>query len=110
MTGTGTPRCRLLAPSRTSGGIRYRATIRGTLDTIRDPAIKAACDAFLDGYRSVRPLLAEEEAAIPASVKARDVWETGSWLEFDKNVDPAVVRKGLHSLAAQFRRFTLPDG
>ena len=79
-------------------------------DTIQNPAIKAACDAFLDGYRSVRTLLAEEEDAIPASVKARDFWETGCWLEFDKNVDPQVVRKGLHSLAAQFRRFPLPDG
>jgi len=79
-------------------------------DTIQNPGIKAACDAFLDGYRRVRPLLQEEEDAIPASVKARDFWETGSWLEFDKNVDPEVVRKGLHSLAAQFRRFPLPDG
>jgi Ser/Thr protein kinase RdoA (MazF antagonist) len=76
-------------------------------DTIRDPTIKAACDAFLNGYRSVRPLLEEEEHAIPASIKARDFWETGSWLEFDKNVDPAVVRQGLHSLATQFRRFPL---
>ena len=67
--------------------------------------MKAACAAFLDGYRSVRPLLPEEKNALPASVKARDFWETGCWLEFDKNVDPAVVRKGLHSLAAQFRRF-----
>lgn len=78
-------------------------------DTIRDPAIKAACDAFLDGYRSVRPLLPEEEKAIIASVKARDFWETGCWLEFDRNVDPVVVRQGLHSMADQFRRFPLPD-
>ncbi len=78
-------------------------------ETIQDPAIKAACDAFLEGYRSIRPLLAEEENAIMASVKARDFWETGCWLEFDPNVDPAVVRKGLHSLAAQFYRFPLPD-
>ena len=78
-------------------------------NTIKEPAIKAACDAFLDGYRSVRPLLPEEENAIAASVKARDFWETGSWLEFDKNADPTVVRGGLHSLADQFRRFPLPN-
>ena len=76
-------------------------------DTIRDPSIRMACDAFLDGYRSVRPLLPEEERAILASVKARDFWETGCWLEFDKDADPATVRGGLHSMAEQFRRFPL---
>jgi Ser/Thr protein kinase RdoA (MazF antagonist) len=76
-------------------------------NTIQDPAIKAACDAFLNGYRSVRPLLPEEENAILASVKARDFWETGCWLEFGQNLDPTVVRKGLHSIADQFRRFPL---
>ena len=79
-------------------------------DTLQNPAIKAACDAFLNGCRSVRPLLSEEEDAIQASVKVRDLWEIGCWLDFDKNVDPTVVRKGLHSLAAQSRRFLLPDG
>lgn len=77
-------------------------------DTIKDPAVRAACDAFLEGYRSVRLLRPEEERAIAASVKARDYWETGSWLEFDKNADPATVRDGLRSMAAQFRRFPLP--
>jgi Ser/Thr protein kinase RdoA (MazF antagonist) len=76
-------------------------------DTIRDPAIKAACDTFLDGYRSVRPLLPEEESAIMASVKARDFWEAGCWLEFGQNLDHAVVRQGLHSIADQFQRFPL---
>jgi Ser/Thr protein kinase RdoA (MazF antagonist) len=78
-------------------------------DTIRDPAIKAACDAFLDGYRNVRPLLPEEESAIIASVKARDFWETGCWLEFGRNLDPATVCSGLHSIADQFRRFPLSE-
>ncbi len=77
-------------------------------DTIRDPSIKAACAAFLDGYRSVRPLLREEESAIMASVKARDFWETGCWLEFGDNLDPSTVRGGLHSVAEQFRRFPIP--
>jgi Ser/Thr protein kinase RdoA (MazF antagonist) len=76
-------------------------------DTIRDPAILAACHAFLDGYRSVRALLPEEEKAITASVKARDFWETGCWLEFGENLDKEAVRRGLHSLADQFRRFPL---
>ena len=76
-------------------------------DTIREPGVQAACDAFLDGYRSVRPLLAEEEKAVLASVKARDFWEAGCWLEFGENLDPETVRGGLHSLADQFRRFPL---
>ncbi len=78
-------------------------------DTIQHPAIRAACDAFLDGYRSVRPLLPQEENAIIASVKARDFWEAGCWLEFGENLDPATVRTGLHSIAEQFRRFPLPE-
>jgi Ser/Thr protein kinase RdoA (MazF antagonist) len=76
-------------------------------DTIRKPAIQAACNAFLDGYRSIRPLSPEEEKAIPASVKARDFWETGCWLEFGDNLAPDTVRRGLHSLADRFRRFPL---
>lgn len=76
-------------------------------DTIREPAIQAACHAFLDGYRSVRALLPEEEKAITASVKARDFWEAGCWLEFGEKLDMETVRRGLHSLAAQFRRFPL---
>lgn len=76
-------------------------------NTIQEPAIKSACDAFLDGYRSMRPLLAEEENAIMASVKARDFWEAGSWLEFGQKLDPATVRTGLHSIAEQFRQFPL---
>jgi Ser/Thr protein kinase RdoA (MazF antagonist) len=78
-------------------------------DTIDQPPIAAACNAFLDGYRSVRPLCAEEESAIMASVKARDYWETGCWLEFGQDLDPATVRTGLHSIANQFRRFPLPN-
>jgi len=78
-------------------------------DTVQDPAIKAACDSFLNGYRSVRQLLPEEEHAILASVKARDFWEAGCWLEFGQNLDPIIVRTGLHSIADQFRRFPLPE-
>ena len=78
-------------------------------DAIRDPAIRAACDAFLDGYRSVRPLLAEEEAAIPAFVKARDYWETGQWLTHGHNADRSVVRTGLIDLARRFREFPLAE-
>lgn len=76
-------------------------------DTIRDPAIQAACSAFLEGYRSVRALLPEEEKAIQAAVKARDFWECGCWLEFGENLDVETVRSSLHSLADQFRRFPL---
>ena len=76
-------------------------------DTQNDPAIRAACDGFLEGYRSVRPLLPEEERALPAFIKARDYWETGSWLEHDKNADAAVVRRGLNDLSALFARFPL---
>jgi Ser/Thr protein kinase RdoA (MazF antagonist) len=76
-------------------------------DTIEQPNIRAACDAFLDGYRSVRPLLPEEEKAVAASVKARDFWEAGCWLEYGQDLDPKTVRAGLHSYADQFRRFPL---
>jgi len=58
---------------------------------------------------SVRPLLPEEENAIPAAVKARDFWEAGCWLEFGRNLDRAIVRNGLHAYANQFRRFPLPE-
>ena len=75
-------------------------------DAIEAPAVRACCDAFFEGYRSVRPLLPAEERAIGASVKARDYWETGAWLETLPD-DPAVVRRGLRSLAEQFRRFPM---
>ena len=74
-------------------------------DTIRDPAIQAACDAFLDGYRSVRPLLPEEEKAIMASVKARDFWEAGCWLEFGENLDPATCAVACTPLPTSFAAF-----
>ena len=76
-------------------------------DTINDPAIRAACDGFLAGYRTMRPLLTEEERALPAFIKTRDYWETGSWLAHDKNADPTVVRRGLNDLAGLFARFPL---
>ncbi len=77
-------------------------------DTARkDPSIAAACDAFSDGYRSVRPLSDEEELALPAFIKERDFWETGTWLQHDANADPKVVVDGLHSLARQFTQFPL---
>ena len=76
-------------------------------DTIKNTEIKASCDAFIEGYRSVRPLLPEEEAGIIACVKARDFWEAGCWLEFGENLDPQTVRNGLHSYAEQFSRFPM---
>lgn len=76
-------------------------------DTIREPKIRAACDAFLEGYRNTRRLLPEEEVAVAASIKARDFWETGCWLEFGQNLDPNTVRTSLHAMADQFRRFPI---
>ncbi len=76
-------------------------------DTIHKVDMRAACEGFLEGYRSVRPLLIEEERAIVASVKARDFWEAGNWLKYGQNLDPEIVRKGLHSYADQFRRYPL---
>ena len=76
-------------------------------DTIHEPKIRAACDAFMEGYRKTRRLLPEEETAVAASVKARDFWEAGCWLEFGKNLDPDTVRTSMHAMADQFRRFPI---
>ena len=76
-------------------------------DTIHRSEIRAACVAFLEGYRTVRPLLPEEDTAVAASVKARDFWETGCWLKFGVNLDRHIDRTSLHSLANQFRRFPI---
>jgi len=73
-------------------------------DTILDPAIRAACDAFLEGYNNVRPLQQAERMAIAASVKARDFWETGNWLQFGDNLDAQDVRFSLRRLADRFRK------
>jgi Ser/Thr protein kinase RdoA (MazF antagonist) len=70
--------------------------------TIDNPAIRLSCESFLAGYRSVRPMSAAEEAAIPAFVKIRDFWETGDWLECGKNLDPSVVERGIVGLVARF--------
>ena len=75
--------------------------------TIQKPAIRLACDSFLAGYRSIRPMLPEEEKAVYASVKTRDIWETGCWLEFGESLEPESVRAGLHAIADRFRRFPL---
>jgi len=97
-----------------NAGIGWRAyDLAGFLwpmrdSTIQDATMQAACSGFLEGYRSIRPLLPEEELALPAFIKARDYWETGSWLEYDKDVDPKVVSQGLRDLATRFERFPLP--
>jgi Ser/Thr protein kinase RdoA (MazF antagonist) len=49
-------------------------------DHINDPATRAACDAYLAGYKAVRPLTDAEERALPAFIRARDLWEAGEWV------------------------------
>src|SRR5580700_9486562 len=76
-------------------------------DTIHEPKIRAAFDEFMEGYRKVRPLLPEEETAVAASVKARDFWEAGCWLEFGVNLDSNKVRTSMHAMADQFRGYPI---
>lgn len=68
-------------------GVGYRAyDLTGYLWPMRDgkiddPDMAACCEGFLRGYRSERPLTREEEAAIPAFVQVRTLWETGDWVD-----------------------------
>ena len=68
-------------------GVGYRAyDLTGFLwpmrdRTIEDPAMAACSQAFLAGYESVRQLDAAEQAAIPAFVHARTLWESGDWID-----------------------------
>jgi Ser/Thr protein kinase RdoA (MazF antagonist) len=92
-------------------GVGYRAyDLTGYLwpmrdATIEDPAMRTCCDGFLAGYRSARELTPEEEAAIPAFVQIRTLWETGDWVDTGTGRDqPDEVRKAIPYLIGQFGR------
>jgi Ser/Thr protein kinase RdoA (MazF antagonist) len=76
-------------------------------DSIDAPGVRTACDHFVSGYQSVRPLDAAELAAIQAGVKARDFWETGDWIANDPTLDAAVLQDWLQRLIARFRQTPL---
>lgn len=64
--------------------------------SIERPELRAACDAYLDGYRSTRALTLEEERALPAFVRARDLWEAGEWVAVgDARQKPDEIRAGI---------------
>lgn len=84
----------------------------GFLWPLRDESIdargvRAACDHFVAGYQSVRPLDAAELAAIPACVKARDFWEMADWIANDSTTEPAVFADWMQTLLARFRKTPL---
>ncbi|MBA3469921.1 MAG: phosphotransferase [Herpetosiphonaceae bacterium] len=76
-------------------------------DSIEAPGVRTACDHFVAGYQSVRPLDPAELAAIPACVKARDLWEAGDWIATDSTAEPAVLRDWMRTLVARFRQTPL---
>jgi Ser/Thr protein kinase RdoA (MazF antagonist) len=67
-------------------GVGWRAfDLAGFLWPWRDASIervelRIACDAYLKGYQTSAPLGLEELAALPAFVRARDLWEAGEWI------------------------------
>ena len=79
-------------------------------DSIDAPGVRTACDSFVAGYQSVRPLHTAERAAIPACVKARDLWETGDWIATDPTAEAAVLQDWMRTLLARFRRTPLGLG
>jgi len=75
--------------------------------TAEDKAIKRSCEAYLDGYQSRRPLSPAEFEAIPAFVKARDLWETGDWIRLVPETEAAVFSEGITEILQRFREFPL---
>ncbi len=75
--------------------------------TAEDEAIKGSCDAYLAGYQSRRFLSPAEIEAIPAFVKARDLWETGDWIRLASETEAAVFCDGITEVLQRFRDFPL---
>jgi len=85
-------------------GIGWRAfDLAGFLWPWRDhhiekPELRAACDAYLNGYRQERLLTESEEHALPAFIRARDLWEAGEWIATgDGREKPDEVAKGIQT-------------
>lgn len=75
--------------------------------TAEDEVIKRSCVAYLDGYRSRRCASSDEMEAVPAFVKARDLWETGTWIGLAPETDAAVFSDGVTKILQRFRAFPL---
>jgi len=78
-------------------------------DHIKERPLRAACDAYLEGYRSARKLSREEEHALPALVRVRDLWETGEWIATgDGAQKPQEVQKAIDNMAQRWSNRPLP--
>lgn len=75
--------------------------------TIGDEAVRRSCDAYLGGYQTGRVLSPAEVEAIPAFVKARDLWETGTWIGLAPETEAAVFSDGVAEILKRFREFPL---
>lgn len=72
--------------------------------TIEDSAMRICCQAFLEGYQTVRRLTHEEWEAIQAFVHIRTLWETGDWIDTGTGRDqPDQVRSAIGHMARQFK-------
>lgn len=66
--------------------------------SIEKPELRAASDAYLRGYRAEVSLTLEEELALPAFVRARDLWEAGEWVATgDAREKSDEIRAGIQS-------------
>jgi Ser/Thr protein kinase RdoA (MazF antagonist) len=72
--------------------------------TFDEPGIREMCDAFLQGYEHVRPLLATERAALEAFVKLRDLWEMNDFAGWDSKFN---ATQDVPGLLTRFRTFPL---
>ena len=78
--------------------------------SIEQTPVRAGCDAYLDGYRSQRPLLPQEQRALPAFVRARDLWEAGEWVAAgDARQKADEVRAGILACAKSWSARPLPE-
>jgi Ser/Thr protein kinase RdoA (MazF antagonist) len=70
--------------------------------TATDPAVRAMCDAFVEGYRSRRALGAEEEAALEVFVRLRDLWEMRDFADWEEKFN---AERDVPGYLARFRTF-----
>ncbi|MFC4637806.1 phosphotransferase enzyme family protein [Deinococcus hohokamensis] len=71
-------------------------------ETLEQPGVTEMCEAFVDGYTSVRPLLPAETAALDAFVKLRDLWEMNDFADWDVNFS---APKDVPGYLARFRAY-----
>ena len=77
-------------------------------DTILQPEMREACDNFIDGYRSVRPLTQAEEDSLMAFIQVRTLWETGDWIDTGTGKQqPDDIKSTVGAMTTQFNRFLI---